>query len=52
MQAPNILSAEEEQRCQDIIKDLAEKVRKRRLMVYPYFKDYDRVCQTDNYDDR
>lgn len=42
-QAPNVLSAEEEHRVNQILKEFAETVRKRRLMVYPYFKDFDRV---------
>ncbi|KXJ27651.1 hypothetical protein AC249_AIPGENE16872 [Exaiptasia diaphana] len=40
--APNLLSNAEEARVQEILKGLIDKVRKRRLMVYPYFKDYDR----------
>ena len=42
-QAPNLLSPAEEQRVTEILQDMADKVRKRRLMVYPYFKDFDRV---------
>lgn len=40
--APNLLSAQEEDRVNEILKEIAETVRKRRLMVYPYFKDFDR----------
>lgn len=40
--APNILSAQEEQRVNEVLQEFAETVRKRRLMVYPYFKDFDR----------
>ena len=42
-QAPNLLSAAEENRVNEILNQMAETVRKRRLMVYPYFKDFDRV---------
>lgn len=42
-QAPNLLSAAEENRVNEILNQIAETVRKRRLMVYPYFKDFDRV---------
>jgi len=38
----NQLSAAEEREVQDILQDLANQVRKRRLMAYPYFKDFDR----------
>lgn len=41
-QAPNLLSAAEENRVNEILNQMAETVRKRRLMVYPYFKDFDR----------
>ena len=30
----------------EVLKEFAETVRKRRLMVYPYFKDFDRVSVT------
>ncbi|KAL9961377.1 hypothetical protein ACROYT_G030301 [Oculina patagonica] len=40
--APNVLSAQEENRVNEILNQIAETVRKRRLMVYPYFKDFDR----------
>lgn len=42
-QAPNLLNSAEEERVNEILLDMADKVRKRRLMVYPYFKDFDRV---------
>lgn len=42
-QAPNLLSAQEENRVNEILRDITETVRKRRLMAYPYFKDFDRV---------
>ena len=44
LQAPNLLSPEEEYRVNEVLKGFAETVRKRRLMAYPYFKDFDRVC--------
>lgn len=40
--APNLLSPAEENRVNEVLKEFAETVRKRRLMVYPYFKDFDR----------
>ncbi|XP_073251609.1 uncharacterized protein [Porites lutea] len=40
--APNLLSPEEENRVNEVLKGFAETVRKRRLMAYPYFKDFDR----------
>lgn len=43
LQAPNLLSAGEENRVNEILNQIAETVRKRRLMAYPYFKDFDRV---------
>ena len=44
LQAPNLLSPEEDYRVNEVLKGFAETVRKRRLMAYPYFKDFDRVC--------
>ena len=44
LQAPNLLSPEEENRVNEVLRGFAETVRKRRLMAYPYFKDFDRVC--------
>ena len=44
LQAPNLLSPEEESRVNEVLMGFAETVRKRRLMAYPYFKDFDRVC--------
>ena len=38
-----MLSPEEEARVEEILRGLISKVRKRRVMVYPYFKDFDRV---------
>jgi len=43
------LSDEEEKRLLDVLCNLIEVVRKRRLMLYPYFKDFDRgVSYTRN----
>nr|CAB3262790.1 uncharacterized protein LOC100183292 [Phallusia mammillata] len=43
------LSGEEEQKLLEVLANLSEVVRKRRLMLYPYFKDYDRgVAYTRN----
>lgn len=42
MKVPNTLSEYEERRVQEILDRLASDVRKRRLMVYPFFKDFDR----------
>jgi len=39
---PNKLSEEDEQRANEILSNLREIVRKKRLMLYPYFKDFDR----------
>lgn len=39
---PNNLSEEMEQRVTEILSRLREIVRKKRLMLYPYFKDFDR----------
>ncbi|XP_071105662.1 EF-hand calcium-binding domain-containing protein 6-like [Haliotis cracherodii] len=36
------LSAEEDQRVEMVLRELSDNVRRRRLMMYPYFKDYDR----------
>ncbi|EDO33216.1 predicted protein [Nematostella vectensis] len=41
-QAPNLLTEQEERRVYEILEDMRDKVRKRRLMAYPYFKDFDR----------
>ena len=35
----------EEHQVEDILMTLADQVRKRRLMMYQYFKDYDRVSE-------
>ena len=35
---------EDERRVVEVVSRLAEEVRKRRILVYPYFKDFDRVC--------
>ena len=37
------MSDEDERRVVEVVKRLAEEVRKRRILVYPYFKDFDRV---------
>ena len=37
------VSDEDERRVVEVVKRLAEEVRKRRILVYPYFKDFDRV---------
>lgn len=34
---------EDERRVVEVVSRLAEEVRKRRILVYPYFKDFDRV---------
>lgn len=36
------LSESEERRLQEILSQISDNVRRRRLMMYPYFKDYDR----------
>lgn len=36
------LTGQEEQRLQEIMSQISDNVRRRRLMMYPYFKDYDR----------
>ncbi|CAB4016979.1 uncharacterized protein LOC110234356 [Paramuricea clavata] len=42
MKVPNTLSAHEERQVQEILERLASEVKRRRLMVYPFFKDFDR----------
>lgn len=37
------LTEAEEKRIKEIISQISDNVRRRRLMMYPYFKDYDRV---------
>ena len=44
------LTQEEERQVRDVLTDLSEQVQKRRLMVYQYFKDYDRVHTLLNLD--
>ncbi|CAK8698532.1 unnamed protein product [Clavelina lepadiformis] len=44
-----VVGKDEETRLMEVLSNLAEVVRKRRLMLYPYFKDYDRgVAYTRN----
>lgn len=40
---PNILRPEEEERVALVLANLREIVQKKRLMIYPYFKDFDRA---------
>lgn len=43
------ISPEQEERIEMIISHIRKDVQKRRLMIYPYFRDYDRgVCYTRN----
>jgi len=42
MQVPNDLGIQENEVAR-IINELRETVRKKRIMLYPYFKDFDRV---------
>lgn len=42
MKVPNTLSEYEERKVQEILNRLANDVKRRRLMVYPFFKDFDR----------
>ncbi|KAI8521606.1 hypothetical protein Bbelb_013600 [Branchiostoma belcheri] len=45
----NPLTQEEENRVQEVLEEMRETARKRRLMMYPYFKDYDRgIAYTRN----
>ena len=37
------LNEQEEVRLHEILSQISDNVRRRRLMMYPYFKDYDRV---------
>ena len=39
----NNLTAAEERRVEVVLQALSEDVQKRRVMTFPYFKDYDRV---------
>ena len=37
------MTSQEEARLREILTQIGDNVRRRRLMMYPYFKDYDRV---------
>ena len=37
------LTEEEDRQCDQILQQIREQVQRRRLMIYPYFKDHDRV---------
>lgn len=43
MQTLKPLTEAEETRIAVVLSEIAEQVRRRRLMMYTYFKDYDRV---------
>lgn len=46
VQPLNALSSkEEEQRLEEVLERLKTQVRTRRLMLYPYFRDFDRVIK-------
>lgn len=34
--------------CEQILQKIREQVQRRRLMIYPYFKDHDRVCHLNS----
>ncbi|XP_064635375.1 uncharacterized protein LOC135492703 isoform X2 [Lineus longissimus] len=40
----NNLTSEEKKRCEAVLETLSSEVRKRRLMIHNYFRDYDRGC--------
>ena len=47
MQRLNVLASEEdERRVQEILARLKVEVSRRRLLLYPYFRDFDRVRQS------
>ena len=44
IQRPNILASDEDERkVQEVLARLKAEVSRRRLLLYPYFKDFDRV---------
>jgi len=43
MQGLKTLTDQQEVRLLEILGKIAEQVQRRRLLMYPYFKDYDRV---------
>lgn len=43
IQTLQLLSPKEEEKVNAVLHHMSETVRRRRLLVYPYFKDYDRV---------
>lgn len=43
----NYLSEKEEARVEEILRQISDQVKKRRIMMYQYFKDYDRVSTLD-----
>ena len=50
MQRLNVLASEEdERRVQEILARLKVEVSRRRLLLYPYFRDFDRVRQSHPY---
>ena len=44
---PRLTEAEDQRVC-EVLGEIAEKVQKRRIMMYQYFKDFDRVQMSDN----
>ncbi len=48
MQNLQILTDREEQRVNEVLSQIAETVQKRRIMMYQYFKDFDRVSKRTN----
>ena len=47
MQRLNVLASEEDERkVQEVLARLKVEVSRRRLLIYPYFRDFDRVSQT------
>ena len=43
---PRLTEAEDQRVC-EVSGEIAEKVQKRRIMMYQYFKDFDRVQMSD-----
>ena len=42
-QSTQVLTEAEDQRVCEVLDEIADKVQKRRIMMYQYFKDFDRV---------
>ena len=45
LQSTQVLTESEDQRVCEVLGEIADKVVKRRIMMYQYFKDFDRVSK-------